>query len=129
MEEKSENTLKEAVKTLIKAGTTYDVQQLELTYHKNLKVFMVDENGQSNMLDKSTVLHMFQSKKDNGDTPLNDWMNFSNIELDDELGHTIITRKVNLTGKEQTFVFSIEWVWEDNRWQVSREVSVVQAAV
>ena len=126
MVERSEKTLKEAIQNLIKAGTTFDTEQLELIYHKNLKVFMVDDKGQSSMLDKETVKSMFQSKRENGDAPLNNWVEFSHIEVDGDLGHAIVTRKVNLTGVEQKFVFSIELIWEDNRWQVTREVAVVQ---
>ncbi|QOD61762.1 hypothetical protein H9I45_04765 [Polaribacter haliotis] len=126
MIEQSEKTLKQAGENLIKAGTTFDIEQLDLIYHKNLKVFMVDTNGQSNMLDKNSVLTMFQSKRDNGDAHLNNWAEYSNIDLNGDLGHIIVVRKVNLTGIEQKFVFSLELVWEENRWQVTREVAVMQ---
>ncbi|WP_375581419.1 hypothetical protein ABWH96_10575 [Marivirga tractuosa] len=122
----SERTLKQAIESLIKAGTAFDVEQLELIYHENLKVFMVDEIGQSSKLNKKTVKSMFQSKRENGDAPLNNWAEFSHIEADGNLGHVIVIRKVNLTGIEQQFVFNIELIWEDDRWQVTREVAVVQ---
>lgn len=126
MIEQSEKGLKQVGENLIKAGTTYDIEQLDLIYHKNLKVFMVDTNSQTNMLDKNSVLTMFQSKRDNGDAPLNNWAEYSNIDLNGDLGHIIVVRKVNLTGIEQKFVFSLELVWEKNRWQVTREVAVMQ---
>ncbi len=126
MIEQSEKSLKQAIESLIKAGTVFDTEQLELIYHENLKVFMVDDKGQSAMLDKKTVKSMFQSKRENGDTPLNNWVEFSHIEVDGDLGHAIVIRKVDLTGVEQKFVFSIELIWEENRWQVTREVAVVQ---
>ncbi|WP_027418946.1 hypothetical protein [Crocinitomix catalasitica] len=126
MIEQSEKTLKQVGENLIKAGTTFDIEQLAFFYHKNLKVFLVDTNGQSNMLDKKTVLTMFQSKRDNGDAPLNNWAEYSNIDVNGDLGHIIVIRKVNLTGVEQKFVFSLELIWEDNRWQVTREVAVMQ---
>ncbi|MCQ0112525.1 hypothetical protein [Zhouia amylolytica] len=122
----SEKTLKLVGENLIKAGTTFDIEALELIYHKNLKVFLVDTNGQSNMMDKNSVMGMFQAKRDNRDAPLNDWALFSSIDVNDDSGHIIVTRRVNLTGVEQKFVFSLELVWEDNRWQVTREVAVIQ---
>lgn len=126
MIEQSEKSLKQAVERLIDAGTSYDTEQLELIYHNDLKVFMVDHNGQSTVLDKNTVKSMFQSKKENGDAPLNNWVEFSYLDVNGDAGHTILIRKVNLTGVEQRFVFSIDLVWKDDRWQVIREVAVVQ---
>ncbi|PTB97117.1 hypothetical protein C9994_04420 [Marivirga lumbricoides] len=122
----SDKSLKQAIESLIEAGTTFNLEQLELVYHENLKVFMVDHKGKSNVLDKNMVKSMFQSKKENGDAPLNDWFEISNMEIEGNLGHAIVIRKVNLTGAEQKFVFSLNFRWEKDRWQVFREVAVVQ---
>lgn len=126
MTEQSEKTLKQAVESLIMAGTTFDIDQLEVIYHEKLKIFMVDDKGQSMVQDKKAVKNMFQSKLENGDAPLNNWVEFSHVNTAGDSGHAIVIRKVNLTGIEQKFVFSIDFVWEDNRWQVIREVAVVQ---
>lgn len=126
MIEQSEKSLKQVAEKMIKAGTTFDIEQLDLIYHKNLKIFLVDTNGQSNILDKNSIITMLQSKRDNGDAHLNNWVEFSNIDVNGDLGHIIVIRKVNLTGIDQKFVFSLELVWEDNRWQVTREVGVMQ---
>ena len=122
----SEKSLKQAVEALIEAGTSYDTEQLELIYNDDLSVLMVDHNGQSTMLDKKAVISMFQSKRENGDAPLNNWVEFSYLNVDGDAGHTIVIRKVNLTGVEEKFVFSIDLVWKEDRWQVIREVAVVQ---
>lgn len=122
----SEKSLKQAVECLIRAGTTFDTEQLKLLYHTNLTVVMVDDEGQSTILDKSAVINMFQSRQENGDLPLNNWAEFSHLEATGDYGHVIVIRKVNLMGIEQKFVFSIELLWEENRWQITREVAVVQ---
>lgn len=126
MIEQSEKTLMQVAEKMIKSGTTFDIEQLDIIYHKNLKIFVVDTDGQSNMLDKNSAITMLQSKRDNGDAHLNNWAEFSNIDVNGDLGHIIVIRKVNLTGIEQKFVFSLDLVWEDNRWQVTREVAVMQ---
>lgn len=125
----SEKSLKQSIESLIEAGTTFNTGKLELIYHEHLQVFMVDDKGKSTVLDKNMVKHMFQSKKENGDAPLNDWFEISDIGINGDLGHAIVIRKVNLTGVEQKFVFSIDFRWEEDRWQVTREVAVVQPQI
>ena len=36
--------------------------------------------------------------------------------------HVIISRKNNLSGRDQILLLSIDLIFEDNRWQVIREV-------
>jgi len=126
MIEQSRKTLKQAIENVIKAGTTFDIEQLEQVYHKNLEVIMIGQNGLNGILDKQSVKGMFQAKKDNGDSPLNDWAEFNHIQANGDLGHVILTRKVNLTGAEQRFVFSIDLVKNGDGWLVTREVVVAQ---
>ncbi len=122
MKKQSEMGLKKTVENLIKAGTTFDVEQLELIYHRELKVIMMDNKGQIMISNKETFKNLFQVKKENGDSPLNDWAEFHHIETNENNGHVIVTRKVNLTGIEQKIILSIDLIWEENRWQVIREV-------
>lgn len=123
---KHEEGLKQTIQNLIEVATTFDIEQLELIYHKNLQVIMIDQNGQKMISDKEAFKNLFETKLKNGDAPLNTWAEFNHIETDGDKGHVIVTRKVNLTGKEQKIVLSIDLVWEDNRWQVTREVIVTQ---
>lgn len=126
MIEQSENTLKQAIEN-VKAGTTFDIEQLEYVYHEDLKVIMVGQNGLSGILNKESVKKMFQAKRDNGDSPLNDWAEFNHIQANGNSGHVIVTRKVNLTGIEQRLIFSIDLVKNGNGWLVTREVVVAQS--
>lgn len=123
---KSEDGLKKTIQNLIKAGTTFDLEQLELIYHNNLQVIMIDKNGQKMISDKEMFKNLFKTKLKNGDAPLNTWAEFNHVELDVNKGHIIVTRKVNLTGQEQKIILSIDLIWEDNRWQVTREVIFAQ---
>ena len=126
MIEQSEKALKQAIENVIKVGTTFDIKQLEYIYHENVQVIMVGQNGLNGILDKQSIKAMFQAKKDNGDSPLNDSVEFNLIQANGDSGHVIVTRKVNLTGVEQRLVFSIDLIKKGDSWLVTREVVVDQ---
>ena len=126
MIEQSEKALKQAIENVIKVGTTFDIEQLEYIYHENVQVIMVGQNGLNGILDKQSIKAMFQAKKDNGDSPLNDSVEFNLIQANGDSGHVIVTRKVNLTGVEQRLVFSIDLIKKGDSWLVTREVVVDQ---
>ena len=126
MIEQSEKVLKQAIENVIKVGTTFDIKQLEYIYHENVQVIMVGQNGLNGILDKQSIKAMFQAKKDNGDSPLNDSVEFNLIQANGDSGHVIVTRKVNLTGVEQRLVFSIDLIKKGDSWLVTREVVVAQ---
>lgn len=124
--EQSEKALKQAIENVIKVGTTFDIEQLEYIYHENVQVIMVGQNGLNGILDKQSIKAMFQAKKDNGDSPLNNSVEFNLIQANGDSGHVIVTRKVNLTGVEQRLVFSIDLIKKGDSWLVTREVVVAQ---
>ena len=126
MIEQSEKALKQAIENVIKVGTTFDIEQLEYIYHENVQVIMVGQNGLNGILDKQSIKAMFQAKKDNGDSPLNDSVEFNLIQANGDSGHVIVTRKVNLTGVEQRLVFSIDLIKKGDSWLVTREIVVAQ---
>ncbi|WP_262694432.1 hypothetical protein [Kordiimonas aquimaris] len=127
MNNEHDNTqaVKGAIDALIAAGTSFDVDQLELIYHNDLVVVMLDPNGNVNEANKEAFKGLFQSKRDNGDPPLNTWADFHHISADAVKGHVVLTRKVKLMADEQTITLSIDLVFEDERWQVTREVIFV----
>lgn len=123
---RNQSELKKTIEDLIKAGTTFDVEQLELIYHKELQVIMIDVGGQKMISNKESFKELFSMKRKNGEPPLNTWAEFYHIQVNDNSGHVIVNRKVNLTGEEQNLTLSIDLVWEADRWQVIREVIVAQ---
>ncbi len=124
MTQQSEIALKKVIEDLIAAGTGFDVDQLEMLYHSNLQVIMISESGEKVISNKESFKSLFQSKRENGDAPLNTWAEFHHIETNGEKGHVIVSRKVNLTEEERKIVLSIDLVKEEDRWQVTREVIV-----
>ncbi|MGQ7845184.1 hypothetical protein ACUNV4_11955 [Granulosicoccus sp. 3-233] len=50
------------------------------------------------------------------------WAQYHLVEADDTRGHILISRRNNVTGRRQLLTLSIDFVLEDDRWQISREV-------
>ncbi|SEL08711.1 SnoaL-like domain-containing protein [Aquimarina amphilecti] len=122
MNTQTKQGIKKTIESLIETATTFDIEKLDSIYHDNMQVIMIDASGQTMISNKQTFKDLFQSKLDNGDEPLNTWAEFYHIESNQNNGHAILKRKVNLTGVEQKIALSIDLIWEDNRWQVTREV-------
>lgn len=121
-QENSISSVKQTIESLIKAGTSFDINELEIIYHNQLEVLFIDSSGNVSTSNKETFKALFQSKKNNNDAPLNSWAHFNHISVNNNKAHVIITRKVNLTDKEDTLTLSIDLTWEQTRWQVKREV-------
>ncbi|WP_435314940.1 hypothetical protein [Cellulophaga fucicola] len=122
MIQKLELEVKETIEKLIKTATNFDVETLNSIYHNNLQVIMINNLGEKMISSKQMFIDLFKTKRDNKDVPLNTWSEFHHIEAKGHSAHVILSRIVNLTGKEQKIILSIDLVKEDNRWQVTREV-------
>ncbi len=118
--------VREAIEHLIESGSTYNLEELERLYHRDLKIFIVDEDGNAQVLDRARNMEMFQQRRDAGLDPLNRWAEFRHIEAKDEAGFVIVTRKMELRGRPETFVLAIHLVREDERWQVVQETIFVR---
>ena len=122
MNTQTKEGIRKTIENLIATATTFDIDKLDKIYHDSLHVLMIDASGQTMISNKQTFKDLFQSKLDNGDEPLNTWVEFIHIECNQTNGHAVLKRKVNLTGIEQKIALCIDLIWEDNRWQVTREV-------
>lgn len=114
--------VKIAIEELIKTATSYDIDVLDRIYHDTLKVIMIDTDDQLNKADKLAFKGLFQSKKDAGDPPMNTWAKFHSIDVEGDDAHVLLSRKNDLSGTNMILLLSIDLVFEDGRWQVTREV-------
>lgn len=114
--------VRQAIDNLIQTATTYDVATLERIYHDNLHVMMIDNNHTLTTTDKEGLTALFASKRDAGDPKMNTWAKFHNIQVDGDTAHVLLSRKTNLTGMDMDLTLSIDLIFEDDRWQVTREV-------
>ncbi|MFN3138751.1 MAG: hypothetical protein ACE37L_13745 [Allomuricauda sp.] len=119
---KDEAVIKEVIDDLIQTATTYDLNKLENIYHDDLSVIMIDVDDNLNTANKETFKGIFKSKKEAGDPPMSTWAKYHKIDINDMNAHVIISRKNNLSGRDQILLLSIDLIFEDNRWQVIREV-------
>ena len=114
--------VKQAIDALIQTATTYDIETLETIYHNDLEVIMVDTDDNVNTADKAAFKGLFKSKGEAGDPPMNTWAKYHRIDVDGDKAHVLLSRKNNLSGTNMILILSIDMVYEDNRWQVMREV-------
>ena len=122
-----ETSVLDAIHELIAAGTSFDVDQLERLYHDSLTVLMVAPDGQVSESSKADFKSLFQAKRDAGDPPLNTAARFLHSQANDDTAHVIVERSVALGPVEQDITLSIDLIFEDGRWQVTREVIFVKA--
>ncbi len=118
----SKEGVKQSIQDLIQAGTIFDIDALERIYHKNLQVITIDLDDNVSIANKAAFKGLFETKLKNGSKPLSTWAKFDHIQVNDRNSHVLISRKVNLAGDDQYLVLSIDLIFEDNRWQVTREV-------
>ncbi|WP_299957682.1 nuclear transport factor 2 family protein [uncultured Roseobacter sp.] len=118
--------VRQTIDDLIQTATTYDVAALDQIYHDSLHVMMIDQNHTLNTTDKDAFKALFASKRDAGDPPMNTWAKFHNITVDGDTAHVLLSRKNDLSGVNMDLTLSIDLIFEDDRWQVTREVIVLR---
>lgn len=121
----SDNAVKEVratIEALIDAGVTANVDGLDRIYHRDMKILMVDPAGALNGHDKTSFMAMLKSSIAGTNPDDHRWAQFHSVEADGNLGHVAITRKVPIGGQNMILNLSIDLIFDDNCWQVIREV-------
>ncbi|TGV01314.1 nuclear transport factor 2 family protein [Flavivirga rizhaonensis] len=119
---KTQDAVKLVIENLIQTATSYDIDVLDSIYHDDLNVIMIDTDDNLNTANKEAFKGLFKSKKEAGDPPMNTWAKFHKIDVDGNNAHVLLSRKNDLSGQEQILILSIDLVFEEGRWQVTREV-------
>ena len=114
--------VKKAIDELIQTATTYDIETLDRIYHDDMTVVMVDTDDNVNTADKAAFKDIFKSKKEAGDPPMDTWAKYHRIDVNGDKARVLLSRKNNLSGTNMILFLSIDLMFEDNRWQVLREV-------
>ncbi|WP_342074936.1 nuclear transport factor 2 family protein [Yoonia sp. SS1-5] len=115
-------TVQQAIDDLIQTATTYDVDTLDRIYHDSLHVIMIDADHNLNTANKEAFKGLFASKRDAGDPPMNTWAKYHSIDVNGDNAHVLLSRKNDLSGVNMDLTLSIDLIFEDDRWQVIREV-------
>lgn len=118
----STRAVQETIEALIEHGSHFHVDELERIYHRDLEVFMIDENGEVAVTSRDENMAYFRSRHDSGAPPLSRWARFEHVAADGRTGHVLVTRRMQLRERPERLVLRIDLVREDGRWQVIREV-------
>lgn len=101
------------------SGHSFDV--LNDLYHRDMQTYLLLNDGTLMRNNKSGfmdfVKHNMGALQD--DDP---WVKYHLVEAGETQGHIVVSRKNNATGRRQLISLSIDFVFEDDRWQITREV-------
>lgn len=114
--------IKVTIEALINAGTTNDIRGLDQIYHDDMRIHMIDTDYNLIQHDKPGFIAMLEGMIDAKGGAPNTWAQFNEIEAKGSDGHVLITRKVKMGNADRVLVLSIDLIFEDDRWQVIREV-------
>ena len=114
--------IRETIEGLINAGTTSDLSALDQIYHDTMTTYMIDTDSNLIQHDKPGFIAMLKGMVANNDGKPNKWAKYNSITADGDHGHVLITRKVAMGDDDRILVLSIDLLFEDDRWQVTREV-------
>jgi len=114
--------VQQAMDDLIQTATSYDIDELDRLYHDNMTVTMINTNDELSTANKEDFKALFRAKRDAGDPPMNTWAKYHSIEVNGDSAHVLLSRKNDLSGQDMILTLSIDFVNEDDRWQVIREV-------
>ncbi|WP_299205777.1 hypothetical protein [uncultured Tateyamaria sp.] len=108
------------------SGHAFDV--LDRTYHKDMRTYLLTDDGVLMQNDKPGFMeHVKAAMSQMGDP--NPWAEYHLVEADDTRGHILISRKNNVTNRKQLVTLSIDFTFEEDRWQITREVIMTRNEV
>ncbi len=113
---------------LIDNGTKYNLEYLNNIYHQNLKFIRIDKEINIQVLTKQDNMDFFTSLKNNGEKPLNNYVEFHYADNDGENGYIVLTRKMKQMemNNEQEFLFNIYWKKIKGNWKIIRETVIIK---
>ena len=121
-----EQEVKKTVENLIEYGTSYNVEKLKDIYDDSLKIVTIDERGNVEVSTKKETLDFFASKRAGGDAPLSKETLWNYVEANENTGHVIVTRHMQMKDRPEKSVFSLHLEKKNGRWVIVRETAFVQ---
>ena len=118
----TKEAIRAAMDRLIDRATRFDVDALESIYHRDFHTTLVMPDGAVTTYDKAGFIAHFRAQAEEGATPLNAWADWHDFHVLGDSAVCVLTRRHGgMTGEEAKLLCSIEWRFEDGRWQVLRE--------
>lgn len=113
--------VKETLDGLIHGVSGHSFEVLDNLYHRDMQTYVLLNDGTLMRNDKNGFMEFIKNNmgalKDD-----NPWVKYHLVEADDTYGHIVVSRKNDATGRYQLISLSIDFVHEDGRWQITREI-------
>jgi hypothetical protein len=125
LDKKTELGLIKAINRLIEPDENFGMATLDAIYHDDMTVIMIDKNDDETIFKKDAFKKLVASRLEGEERTKNTWAKFIHTEVNLDKGHIIVKRRVNLTEEKSELTVILDFVWQDNRWQITREVIFV----
>lgn len=113
--------VREQMQNLINRATSYDVSALETIYHDDLHIMILDLDNNVKTSNKREFINYFSSLAAEGREPMNTWCDWHHIHIHGDEAVVVLSRKNDVAGDNTKIKCSIDWLFEDGRWQIIRE--------
>jgi len=123
MTEKTEEALHAKVQDLMKYGTSANMEELDRIYHDDIVVMDLGIDGRLVTLRKDGFMAMLKEAFKDKIPEDHMWSKIHSLTVEGDKGHVLISRKIPVGGPKMHIELSIDFVFEDGRWQVTREVN------
>ena len=99
------------------------MEELEKIYHDDIVVMDLSIDGRLVTLEKQRFMAMIQESFKDKVPEDHMWSKIHSLTVNGDRGHVLISRKIPVGGPKMLIDLSIDFVFEDERWQVTREVN------
>ena len=122
MADKTEAGVRAAIEDLMNVAVHGDTGGLDRIYHNDMQILMLDVSGELARFDKPGFMALMAKSVKDTNPDDHKWARFNAIEANGDHGHALITRRVPIGNARKVLELSIDLIFEDGRWQVTREV-------
>ncbi|MGK7653314.1 MULTISPECIES: nuclear transport factor 2 family protein [unclassified Roseovarius] len=123
MTERTTEALRAKVQDLMKYGTSANMEELDKIYHEDIVVMDLSIDGRLVTLQKQEFMAMLKDAFKDKIPEDHMWSRIHSVTVDGDRGHVLISRKIPVGGPSMHIELSIDFIFEDGRWQVIREVN------
>lgn len=123
MTEKTEQALHDKVQDLMKYGTSANMKELDKIYHDDIVVMDLGVDGRLVTLEKEGFMALIQESFKDKVPEDHMWAKIHSLTVNGNRGHVLISRRIPVGGPKMQIDLSIDFIFEDGRWQVTREVN------
>ncbi len=118
----TKEAVQKAMEHLIDRATNFDIDALELIYHKDFHTTLIMPDSEVITYNKQEFKAHFAKQAKEGKTPLNTWADWHDFHILEDSAVCVLTRQHSgMNGEEMRLLCTIELRFEDSRWQVIRE--------